>query len=184
MLSGGAAPSSSKILVQVQELIEVENKLREVQQRLNASTKEEETTREKRTQWKGLLRELEIKQHELKLLQEQVEGSNASMVSLFSLDYIWYRRVQLMSYTQIASQVEQAKATIESLQQALQDAKEKQLLAYEEVKKLERDMEEFKNNKEGKIEELKVHVYPFSRPMHILRTEILLSFYPPTFPTI
>jgi structural maintenance of chromosome 2 len=81
MLSGGAAPSSSKILVQVQELIDVENKLREVQQRLNASMKEEETTREKRTQWKGLLRELEIKQHELKLLQEQVEGSNASMVS-------------------------------------------------------------------------------------------------------
>jgi peptidoglycan hydrolase CwlO-like protein len=69
-----------------------------------------------------------------------------------------------MSYTQVASQVEQAKATIESLQQALQDAKEKQSLAYEEVKKLERDMEEFKNNKEGKIEELKVHVYPFSRP--------------------
>ena len=84
-----------------------------------------------------------------------------------------------MSYTQVASQVEQAKATIESLQQALQDAKEKQSLAYEEVKKLERDMEEFKNNKEGKIEELKVHVYPFSRPIH--QTSVILSAYVPQF---
>lgn len=83
MLSGGAAPSSSRILIQVQELIEVENKLQGAHQRLNAVIKEEEKTRERRAQWKGLLRELEIKQHELKLLQEQVEGSNASMVRIF-----------------------------------------------------------------------------------------------------
>ncbi len=89
MLSGGAAPSSSKILIQVQELIEVENKLQEAQQRLNAVVKEEEKTRERRTQWKGLLRELEIRQHELKLLQEQVEGSNASMVPIFIRDLLF-----------------------------------------------------------------------------------------------
>lgn len=58
--------------------------------------------------------------------------------------------------SQIANQVEQSKATIENLQRSLQEAKQKQKLAQEEVKKLERDMEEFKNNKEGKIDELKV----------------------------
>ena len=58
--------------------------------------------------------------------------------------------------TQIANQVEESKATIENLQRSLQEAKQKQKLAQEEVKKLERDMEEFKNNKEGKIDELKV----------------------------
>jgi len=42
--------------------------------------KDEEKTRNVRSAWKALARDLEIKQHELKLLQEQVEGSNASLV--------------------------------------------------------------------------------------------------------
>lgn len=55
------------------------------------------------------------------------------------------------------------KSTIENLQLAVQGAKNKQKLAQEEVTKLERDMEEFKNNKEGKIEELKVSFAPVHR---------------------
>ena len=35
-------------------------------------------------------------------------------------------------------------------------SKEKQAIAQAEIKKLEKDMKEFKNNKEGKIEELRV----------------------------
>ena len=35
-------------------------------------------------------------------------------------------------------------------------AKEKQAASQTEIKKLEKDMNEFKNNKEGKIEELRV----------------------------
>lgn len=41
----------------------------------------------------------------------------------------------------------------------MQAAREKQKTAKEECKKLEKDMAEFKNNKEGKIDELKVN-YP------------------------
>jgi structural maintenance of chromosome 2 len=82
-LSGGAAPNSSKILIQVQDLIAVENKLLDAQTRLDAIMKHEEETRERRARWKAFGRELEIKHHELNLLQEQVEGSNASMVYPF-----------------------------------------------------------------------------------------------------
>lgn len=78
-LSGGAAPNSSKILIQVQGLIAVEKKLCDAQMRLDAIVKHEEESRERRVRWKALIRELEIKQHELSLLQEQLEGSNASM---------------------------------------------------------------------------------------------------------
>ncbi|KAH9475267.1 Structural maintenance of chromosomes protein 2 [Psilocybe cubensis] len=136
-LSGGSAPSSTQTLIQVQELIGVENKFREAQHRLQTLMQEEQRTQNARNNWKGLTRDLEIKQHELKLLQEQVGGSNASL---------------------IAGEVEKVKGIIDNLRQALQSAKDRQQEAKEECKKLERDMDEFKNNKDGKIEELKVNI--------------------------
>ena len=80
-LSGGSAPNTSRILVQVQELLEIESKLRDAQTRLTTLEKEEEKSRDIRNSWRNLTRELEIKEHELRLLEEQVGGSNASLVS-------------------------------------------------------------------------------------------------------
>ena len=57
---------------------------------------------------------------------------------------------------QVGSDIEAAKKAIESLKETLKTAKEKQGVARAEIKKLEKDMSEFKNNKEGKIEELRV----------------------------
>lgn len=48
------------------------------------------------------------------------------------------------------------KQTIAELEEAVQTAKTKQAEAKAECSKLEKDMDEFKNNKEGKINELKV----------------------------
>lgn len=74
-LSGGAAPSGSGLLVKVQKIKEVERKLE--QARRVASGQGDD---EKRAAWRTLARELEIKEHEVRLLEEQVGGSNAAMV--------------------------------------------------------------------------------------------------------
>jgi len=57
---------------------------------------------------------------------------------------------------QVGNDIEAAKKVIEDLKEAVKVAKDKQIAAQAEIKKLEKDMNEFKNNKEGKIEELRV----------------------------
>jgi structural maintenance of chromosome 2 len=87
-LSGGSAPSGSGTLVKVQELLEAERKLSDAKRRLDELEKAEAKGKDGRDRWKKLSRELEIKEHEMRLLEEQVEGSNAARVSLSFR--VWY----------------------------------------------------------------------------------------------
>ncbi|KAG1760257.1 condensin complex subunit SMC2 [Suillus occidentalis] len=136
-LSGGAAPSGSGTLLRVQELLEAERKLGEAQSRLKDLERAEASNREKKESWRKLTRELDIKLHEVSLLEQQAEGSNA---------------------VRLGAEVEELKKTIDALKLAVQAAREKQKAAKEECSKLEKDMDEFKNNKEGKINELKAEI--------------------------
>ena len=80
-LSGGSAPNSSGILVKVQVLLEAEGNLQDAIARQSALELEEKRTSDVRNHWFNLSRELTIKEHELNLLQEQLNGSNAARVS-------------------------------------------------------------------------------------------------------
>ena len=82
-LSGGAAPNSSNVLVQVQELLAVEERLHAARAQLDALLHEEQKSRGMRETWRDLGRDMEIRAHELKLLQEQVGGSSAALVRVF-----------------------------------------------------------------------------------------------------
>ena len=84
-LSGGSAPSGSGVLIQVQEFLEAESRLGQARKKLEVLEQEEEKSRRHREEWKALTRDLEMKEHELKLLEDQVEGSNAARVSRWIL---------------------------------------------------------------------------------------------------
>lgn len=60
------------------------------------------------------------------------------------------------------------KKTISELEESVQSAKARQEEAKAEIKKLEKDIDEFKNNKEGKIDELKVSTLAISYSCQIL----------------
>lgn len=80
-LSGGAAPKGGGVLVQVQAIRAIEVDMAECRRTLNeveAKLGKESTAMEK---VKAARRELEVKTHEVGLLEEQVNGSNAARVS-------------------------------------------------------------------------------------------------------
>jgi structural maintenance of chromosome 2 len=83
-LSGGAPPTSSGLLVRVQELLAAEERVSEASHQLAQLQQEEARTRGGKDKWKQMVRELEIKEHELHLLTVQLEGSNATRVWLCS----------------------------------------------------------------------------------------------------
>ncbi|KAI0034810.1 condensin complex subunit SMC2 [Vararia minispora EC-137] len=137
MLSGGAAPQSSGVLIECQKLLELQNKVQAAERRAYDLLREEERERPQREQWRSLSQQLEIKEHEVRLLEEQLHGSNAS---------------------RIGAQLEELKKAVNDLQEELKDAHEKQTAAKADISRLQKDMAEFKNNKEGKTEELRASI--------------------------
>jgi structural maintenance of chromosome 2 len=81
-LSGGAAPTSSGILTKVQEMNKARENLREAQAELTKLEKENEKSQDVKSKWKELKKAIDLKEHELGLLKEQIGGSNATRVSL------------------------------------------------------------------------------------------------------
>jgi structural maintenance of chromosome 2 len=83
-LSGGAAPSSSGTLLKVQQLARIQSQLSSAHSALRGAEdaiKRHETVR---TQWKTLGQQMEMKSHELAVLEQQLDGSGASRVRFHS----------------------------------------------------------------------------------------------------
>jgi len=154
-LSGGSSPMGGKILIDVQRLLEVEGELNQKKRELDEVQAEEERIKCVREEWRRSGRELEIKEHELKLFEEQIGGSNASRVGSTREHFERYEDLFCLC-SQVAADVEEAQANIQRLKDAEKAATDKQRAAKAECVRLEKDMNEFKDNKEGKIEELRV----------------------------
>lgn len=133
-LSGGSKPTSSGILVKVQELKAVEDELNKSKRVLEQAERELELVKERMNRYKEAKRELDLKTHEVSLLEERVKES---------------------STTRIVSEVESLKEQIKESQASITAAKQQQKDAEAECKRLAKEMNEFKNNREGKLNEIR-----------------------------
>ncbi|KAK0511563.1 hypothetical protein JMJ35_006136 [Cladonia borealis] len=132
-LSGGSSPSSSGVLVTLgklngltQELNALELELKELQTSMAKEKKKMDSARKAK-------QELDLKSHEIKLTEEQIGGNSSSS---------------------IIQGVEEMKASIQQLKQDIADAKARQTEASKDVKRIEKDMKDFDNNKDSKLAEL------------------------------
>ena len=132
-LSGGSSPQSSGVLVTLQklneltkEMIVAEKALRELQASITREKKKLDSA-------KKIKQDLDLKTHEIKLTEEQI-GSNSS--------------------SSIIQALEEMRASVAQLKADIADAKRRHDEATTDVKRIERDMNEFNSNKDSKLAEL------------------------------
>lgn len=132
-LSGGSKPQSGGLLVKLQELRGIERQIKAAKDEVAQIERSEQGD----AKYAKVKRTLDLKRHEVTLLQEQINGSNA---------------------TRILGEVAAAREAIAELQQSIVASQERQKTAAAEAKRLEKEMKEFESNKDSKIDELKAKV--------------------------
>ncbi|KAJ6172345.1 hypothetical protein N7470_001412 [Penicillium chermesinum] len=132
-LSGGSSPNSSGVLVTLQKLNEITKELRSKERQLSALEENMKREKKKMDSVRSIKQELDLKTHEIKLTEEQINSNSSSS---------------------IIHAVEEMKANIEQLKQDITDAKNRQSEALKDIKRIEKDMSEFDDNKDSKLAEL------------------------------
>ncbi|OXG15252.1 nuclear condensin complex protein [Cryptococcus neoformans Tu401-1] len=136
-LSGGSAPNSGGVLVKVQELKQIEKEIAKHRSAVEETRSKLQSAKKVIDQWKKDKKNLELSEHEVRLLEEQIKGSNA---------------------TKIIAEVEAARISLADLKEVVNQAKEKQKQASADCKRLEKEMADFKNNKDSKLNEIKANI--------------------------
>ncbi|EST05697.1 RecF/RecN/SMC, N-terminal [Kalmanozyma brasiliensis GHG001] len=136
-LSGGSKPNSGNVLVKMQDLIKIDRALKEAKLELGKVESEIQSSKAQIASFTKAKRDLDLKRHQVTLLESQISGSNA---------------------TRIIGEVEKAKASIVELKEAIDAAKQRQQTAGKEAKRLEKEMEEFDKNKDSKLDQLKAEI--------------------------
>ncbi|KAK1759453.1 SMC2-like protein [Echria macrotheca] len=132
-LSGGSAPNSSGVLVTLQKLNEISRQLKEAEAALDTLRSRISREKSKLDQAKKIKQELDLKTHEIKLAEEQISSNSSSS---------------------IIQEVENMKETIVQLKESVVEAKKRHAEASADVKRIEKDMKDFDNNKDAKLVEL------------------------------
>ena len=132
-LSGGSSPNSSGVLVTLQKLNEITKDLDAREAELSDLQATIAQEKKKMANARKSKQELDLKSHEIKLTEEQIGGNSSSS---------------------IIQAVEEMKVNIEQLKKDTADAKARQAEATKDIKRIEKDMKDFDNNKDDKLAEL------------------------------
>ncbi|KAF2877663.1 RecF/RecN/SMC N terminal domain-containing protein [Massariosphaeria phaeospora] len=132
-LSGGSAPHSSGVLVTLQQLNELNRELQSREKELVSLQATMAREKKKLDATRQTKQELDLKTHEIKLTEEQISGNSSSS---------------------IIQAVEEMKQSVTQLKEDVMTAKIRQDEAQKDIKHIERDMNEFNDNKDSKLAEL------------------------------
>ncbi|KAK8051988.1 hypothetical protein PG993_003373 [Apiospora rasikravindrae] len=132
-LSGGSAPNSSGVLITLQKLNDLTRQLSEAQRSLAQLQGQIQQEKSKLDQARKIKQDLDLKSHEIKLAEEQISGNSSSS---------------------IIQEVQNMKENIAQLKADSETAKKRQAEASADVKRIEKDMKDFENNKDSKLVEL------------------------------
>ncbi|KAK0371982.1 RecF/RecN/SMC N terminal domain-containing protein [Colletotrichum limetticola] len=132
-LSGGSSPNSSGVLVTLQKLNEITRQLKETESSLHQLQLTIASEKSKLDHARKIKQELDLKSHEIKLGEEQISSNSSSS---------------------IIQEVQNMKETIAQLKSDTAEAKKRHSEATADVKRIEKDMKDFDNNKDAKLIEL------------------------------
>ena len=132
-LSGGSSPNTSGVLVILQKLNEVTKEMQKQEAELNELHETIKRDQKKLASMKATKQELDLKTHEIKLTEDQINGNSSSS---------------------IITALEQMRGDIIQLKADMTEAKNRQTEASKDVKRIEKDMAEFNSNKGSKLKEL------------------------------
>ena len=132
-LSGGSSPTSSGVLVTLQKLNEIAKELDAREAELNVLQVTMAQEKKKTDSSRKAKQDLDLKSHEIKLTEEQIGGNSSSS---------------------IIQAVEEMKVSIEQLRKDMAGARVRQGEASQDIKRIEKDIKDFDNNKDDKLAEL------------------------------
>lgn len=132
-LSGGSSPNSSGVLVTLQKLNSLTRQLGEAEYSLKELQVRISKEKSKLDQARRIKQDLDLKSHEIKLAEEQIGGNSSSS---------------------IIQEVAKMKSTITELKESISESKVRQAKATADIKSIEKDMNDFDNNKDAKLTEL------------------------------
>ncbi|KAL8626236.1 hypothetical protein Q9189_008081, partial [Teloschistes chrysophthalmus] len=132
-LSGGSSPNSSGVLVTLQKLNVILSELSAKEDELAALQSTMAKEKKKLDAASRAQQDLDLKSHEIKLAEDQINGNSSSS---------------------IIQAVDEMKTNIEQLKKDITDAKARQTEASKDIKRIEKDMSDFSNNKDSKLAEL------------------------------
>lgn len=133
-LSGGSKAQSDGLLILLQEYLKANQAYQSKLHELNDIRQKIQQEESKSSNLGGLKRDMDLKQHEIRLTEEQLENSASG---------------------RLIANTEKRKAEISELESSVTASERNLELAMKELNQIEQDMEDFKNNKGSKLDELK-----------------------------